>query len=308
MSSFLEHAVRISAAMNRSGMWDETDGFFYDALKLADGSTVPIKVHSMVGLIPLLPSAVIPARTVAREVGFGKRFAQFLGGMNVTEERLREGGFVSGDPGNESFMISVVPPVRFTKLLAEMLSEDAFLAPTGLRALSKRHATEPFRLDLGGLVADVDYEPGESTSGLFGGNSNWRGPIWFPLNYLTLQSLRNWDTWLGPDNTVEYPTGSGEQVRLRLVAADLASRLDLDVATRRRGSPPRLRLDREVPDRPGMARPAAVPRVLPRRHRRGYRRLAPDRLDRPGRAPDLPWRRARIRSPRVGASSSFTRR
>jgi hypothetical protein len=119
----------------------------------------------------------------------------------------------------------VVPPARFTKLLGEMLSEDAFLAPTGLRALTKRHAKEPFRLDLGGLVADVDYEPGESTSGLFGGNSNWRGPIWFPLNYLTLQSLRNWDTWLGPDNTVEYPTGSGNQVRLRLVASDLASRL-----------------------------------------------------------------------------------
>jgi hypothetical protein len=225
VTSFLEHAVRISAAMNRSGLWDETDGFFYDALKLADGSAVAIKVHSMVGLIPLLPTAVVPAWSVTRGQRLGKRFADFLGSMDVSDERLREGGFIGGDPANESFMVSVLPPARFTKLLAEMLSEDAFLAPTGLRALSKRHAAEPFRLDLGGLIADVDYEPGESTSGLFGGNSNWRGPIWFPLNYLIIQSLRNWDDWLGPENTVEYPTGSGQQVRVRDVAADLARRL-----------------------------------------------------------------------------------
>ena len=122
-------------------------------------------------------------------------------------------------------MVSVVPPARFIKLLAEMLSEDAFLAPTGLRALSKRHRDEPFRLELGWLNADVDYEPGESTSALFGGNSNWRGPIWFPLNYLTIQSLRNWDDWLGPDNLIEYPTGSGNMLRLREVSADLARRL-----------------------------------------------------------------------------------
>jgi hypothetical protein len=122
-------------------------------------------------------------------------------------------------------MVSVVPPSRLTKLLNEMLAEDAFLAPTGLRALSKRHRDQPFRLELGGLTADVDYEPGESTSGLFGGNSNWRGPIWFPLNYLVIQSLRNWDSWLGPENLIEYPTGSGNRVRLREVAGDLARRL-----------------------------------------------------------------------------------
>ena len=225
VTSFLEHAVRITAAMNRSGLWDETDGFYYDALKLADGSAVPIKVHSMVGLIPLLPSAEVPAWSVDRGARLGKRFASFLESMRVTDAGLREGGFLAGDPGRENFMVSVVPPSRFTKLLAEMLSEDAFLAPTGLRALSKRHATEPFKLELGGLTAEVDYEPGESTSGLFGGNSNWRGPIWFPLNYLTIQALRNWDTWLGEDNSIEFPTGSGNMVRLRDVSADLARRL-----------------------------------------------------------------------------------
>jgi len=106
-----------------------------------------------------------------------------------------------------------------------MLSEDGFLSPHGLRALSQRHRDAPFTLDLGGLTAHVDYEPGESTSGLFGGNSNWRGPVWFPLNYLAIQSLRNWDLWLGPDFRVEYPTGSGRRLRLRDVAVDLTQRL-----------------------------------------------------------------------------------
>ncbi len=106
-----------------------------------------------------------------------------------------------------------------------MLAEDAFLSPHGLRALSQRHRERPFRLDLGGLTAQVDYEPGESTSGLFGGNSNWRGPVWFPLNYLAIMSLHNWDAWLGAEFTVEYPTGSGTRMRLNDVAADLARRL-----------------------------------------------------------------------------------
>ena len=106
-----------------------------------------------------------------------------------------------------------------------MLSEDEFLSPHGLRALSKRHRDEPFRMELGGLTAQVDYEPGESTSGMFGGNSNWRGPVWMPTNYLAIVSLRNWDLFMGDDFTVEYPTGSGKVVRLRDVARDIADRL-----------------------------------------------------------------------------------
>lgn len=224
-TTFLEHAVRIAAAMNRSGLWDEADGFFYDALRLSDGSTVPIKVHSMVGLIPLLPSSLVPAHIVARGEALGKRFARFMEGMHVSEEKLREGGFISGRPGHESMHVSVVPPSRLGRLLGELLSEDAFLSPHGLRALSLRHRDTPFRLDLGGLTAQVDYEPGESTSGMFGGNSNWRGPVWFPLNYLAIVALRNWDVWVGEDFKVEYPTGSGNMTRLRDVAEDLARRL-----------------------------------------------------------------------------------
>jgi hypothetical protein len=121
--------------------------------------------------------------------------------------------------------LSVVAPARLGVLLGELLSEDGFLSPHGLRALSRRHKDQPFKLDLGGLTAQVDYEPAESTSGMFGGNSNWRGPVWFPTNYLVIESLRNWDSWLGDDFKVEYPTGSGERIRLSAVADDISRRL-----------------------------------------------------------------------------------
>ena len=149
-TTFMEHAVRIAAAMTRSGLWDETDGFFYDALKLADGTAVPIKVHSMVGLIPLLPVASIPERMVRRGQALGKRFASFMEALHVSGETLREGGYVTGRPGHQNLQLSVVPPVRLGKLLGEMLSEDGFLSAHGLRALSKRHLEQPFTLELGG--------------------------------------------------------------------------------------------------------------------------------------------------------------
>jgi hypothetical protein len=224
-TTFMEHAVRIAAAMNRSGLWDPEDGFFYDALKLADGTAVPIKVHSMVGIIPLLPVASIPERMVRRGQSLGKRFASFMESEHITGAGLREGGRITGRAGHESLQLSVVPPVQLGKLLGEMLSEDGFLSAHGLRALSKRHLEHPFKLELGGLVAEVDYEPGESTSGLFGGNSNWRGPVWMPTNYLAIVSLWNWDSFMGDDFRIEYPTGSGVEVRLRDVAEDIARRL-----------------------------------------------------------------------------------
>jgi hypothetical protein len=224
-TSFLEHAVRIGAAMNRSGLWDDEDGFFYDMLKVADGSTVAIRVHSMVGLLPLLPVSLVPARIVERGRALGKQFANFMDALHLSGELMRDAGYITGRAGREALQISVVPPVRLRRMLGEMLSDDGFLSPHGLRALSLRHRSEPFKLDLGGFVAQVDYEPGESTSGLFGGNSNWRGPVWFPLNYLAIQSLRNWDAWMGDDFQVEYPTGSGTKMRLRDVSMDLARRL-----------------------------------------------------------------------------------
>ncbi len=225
MTTFLEHGVRISAAMNRSGLWDATDGFFYDALRLGDGTTVPIKVHSMVGLIPLLPSPSFRCRSsdAARRSASASRASS-----RAWTCPRRPCGWEASSADvravNRS-LISVVPPARLGMLLREMFAEDGFLSPYGLRALSKRHLDEPFHLELEGLSASVDYEPGESTSGMFGGNSNWRGPVWMPIQLMVIQSLRNWDAWFGADYTVEYPTGSGKQVRLRHVAADLAHRI-----------------------------------------------------------------------------------
>jgi hypothetical protein len=119
----------------------------------------------------------------------------------------------------------VVSTARLQRLLGELLSEDAFLSPYGLRGLSRRHREQPFRIEVAGVESVVDYEPGESRSGLFGGNSNWRGPVWFPLNYLVIESLSHWDDWFGADMTVEHPTGSGRQMSLGDVARELAGRL-----------------------------------------------------------------------------------
>jgi len=225
VTTFLEHAVRIELAMNQSGLWDEEDGFFYDSLRLPDGSTVALKVHSMVGLIPILPSAIVPDSVVDRSLELGKHFARFLADLGVTEAGSRAAGALAGARGTGEMVFSVLPPARLERVLGEMLSEDAFLSPYGLRGLSRRHLAMPFRLALDGAVSTVDYEPAESTSGMFGGNSNWRGPVWFPLNYLVIESLRHWDEWFGAEFTVEYPTGSGERVRLSDVSQDLARRL-----------------------------------------------------------------------------------
>ena len=244
----------------------------------------------MVGLIPLLPVASIPEGMVRRGQSLGKRFASFMESEHLSGERLREGGFITGRAGHQNLQLSVVPPVRLGKLLGEMLSEDGFLSPHGLRALSKRHRDQPFKLELGGLTAQVDYEPGESTSGLFGGNSNWRGPVWMPTNYMTIVSLWNWDSFLGDDFRVEYPTGSGTVGPAARRGRGHRPPARLHLARRRERPAAGVRGVREVPDRPGLARPALVPRVLPRRYRGRDRRVAPDRLDRPRGPPGLPER------------------
>jgi hypothetical protein len=180
----------------------------------------------MVGLLPILPAVTVPR--VATELGaaLGKHFAAFLADQGMTDEALRRRGSLVDAPGGESMILSLLPPVRLERVLREVLAEeDGFLSRHGLRALSRRHLAEPFRIEIEGYTASIDYEPGESTTGLFGGNSNWRGPVWFPVNYLFLESLLRWDAALGESFTVEYPTGSGTRMRLRDVAQDLAERL-----------------------------------------------------------------------------------
>jgi hypothetical protein len=225
LTTFVEHAVRIASAMNLSGLWDDEDGFYYDALSLSSGARVPIRLQSMVGVIPVLPCAFIRQESVERIAGFRKHFARFLAQEGYSAEDLRKGGSLIGRAGRQRMLFSVVAPERLAKILATVFDEAAFLSPHGLRSLSARYRDHPFRIDVEGVSATVDYEPAESRSGMYGGNSNWRGPVWFPLNYLVIESLRHWDDWYGGDFTVEYPTGSGSRLTLLEVARDLARRL-----------------------------------------------------------------------------------
>ncbi len=225
VTTFLEHAVQIAAAINQSGLWDDDDAFYYDGLRLPDGSRVPLKIHSMIGLLPILPGVAVPQGAAQLGATLGKHFARFLATAGLTEDTVRLRGSLVTTPDQDRLVLSLLPPIHLERVLREVLSEDSFLSPHGLRALSRRHLDAPFRIDVEGLTATVDYEPGESTNNLFGGNSNWRGPVWFPVNYLFIEALIRWDQEMGETFTIEYPTGSGVRMRLRDVACDLARRL-----------------------------------------------------------------------------------
>ena len=221
-SKFWEHFVHIARAMNTLDLWDEADGFYYDALRRPDGRSMPLRVRSMVGLIPLFAVEAIEAERVERFGGFARRLEWFIDNRpdltdGVADMRAR------GASGRRLF--AVVDPERLRRVLAVMLDEAEFLAPNGVRALSRAHLDRPFELRVGGQVHRVRYEPGESSSGLFGGNSNWRGPIWFPVNYLLIESLQKFHHYLGDGFQVEFPTGSGNQMTLAEVARELSRRL-----------------------------------------------------------------------------------
>lgn len=226
-TKFFEHFVYIAHAMNNFSeedldLWDDDDGFYYDVLQSPDGSHEFLKVRSVVGLIPLLAVETIDE-------------AQF---ESLTEFRMRVDYFVKERPdlcrnvadlhevgSNDRRLLSIVDPDKLRRILTKMLDENEFLAPTGLRALSRYHRDHPYSIRVDGQTYTVDYEPAESTSGLFGGNSNWRGPIWFPINYLLIEALQKFDYYLGPNFLVEFPTGSGQQLVLSEVAAELSRRL-----------------------------------------------------------------------------------
>jgi hypothetical protein len=162
----------------------------------------------------------------------GKRFADFLVRHGMTDgEKMAERGVLRGEPGRQRLLLSLCGPERLERLFAKLFDEDEFLSPHGLRALSAYHRQHPYELNVEGITASVDYEPAESTTSMFGGNSNWRGPIWFPLNYLIVSVLERYHRFYGDDYTIEYPTGSGRQLTIDKVAADLADRL-ISVFTR----------------------------------------------------------------------------
>ena len=226
-SKFWEHFLYIAHAMNhlgdeRSRLWNEEDGFYYDVLCLPDGTGFPMKVRSMVGLIPLFAIETLEPETLSQMSGFKRRLEWFIDNRkdligNVACMRTRGEG--------ERRMLSILGRDQLRRVLKVMLDENEFLSPYGIRALSKVHQDHPYTLQVNGNEHRVSYEPAESSTGLFGGNSNWRGPIWFPVNYLIIESLQKFHHYLGDDYKVECPTGSGQMLTLGEVAAELSRRL-----------------------------------------------------------------------------------
>ncbi len=222
---FLEHFVLIRRALEGQGLWDDQDGFFYDRLALTDGTDVPVKVRSLVGVLPVLASAVLGESLIVRAEALGKGLADLLERTGLDMESAAEKGLLRGEPGARQLLMGVVDLDRVGRLLTRVFDEDEFLSPHGLRALSQAHRDEPYELEVGDLRATIDYEPAESTTNMFGGNSNWRGPIWFPLNYLLVSSMKQYGAFLGDSITFDYPTGSGAQRTLDDIAEDLRRRL-----------------------------------------------------------------------------------
>jgi len=226
-SKFFEHFIYISAAMNGVGknstkLWDDTDQFYYDVLNLPDGQQIQLKVRSMVGLTSLFAAALIPQETIDQLPNFKRRATWFLENRPHLIEDI---GFLTSRGNQDIRILSLLTPHRLRCILARLLDETEFLSDYGIRAISRYHAEHPFSFWVEGQEHRVDYEPAESTTALFGGNSNWRGPIWFPVNYLIVEALLKFHTFWGDDFKVECPTGSGQMMNLEEVAHELSRRL-----------------------------------------------------------------------------------
>jgi hypothetical protein len=226
-SKFFEHFIYIAGAISNigqdnEGLWDDTDGFFYDQLRLPDNSTQKMRVRSIVGLIPLIAAEVLDENDITNNPIFSNRMKWFA------ENRPDLAGLVSrwGEtktPGKH--LVSLLRGYRMKSLLKYLLDENEFLSKYGIRSVSKFHFDNPYRVAIDGIQFSIKYTPAESDSGLFGGNSNWRGPIWMPINYLLIESLHKFYQYYGDDFKIECPTGSGNFMNLQQVAEDLYSRL-----------------------------------------------------------------------------------
>jgi len=226
-NKFFEHFLWIYNAMDPlgehgDGLWDDEDGFFYDVLRLPDGRATRLKVRSLVGLLPLAACTVVLPDQVRslpefmeRVYWLNKRRPQLVGNIPTLSE-----------PGpNNRRLLAVLDKSKLSRVLARMLDEDEFLSPYGIRSISQIHREHPYVLNVGGAEYRVDYLPAESNSGMFGGNSNWRGPIWFPMNLLLIRGLVTLYAYYGDAFTVECPTGSGQQMTLWQVSQEISLRL-----------------------------------------------------------------------------------
>jgi hypothetical protein len=224
---FAEHFYYIAAAMNRpgpEGMWDEEDGFYYDLLRTPDGGATRLKVRSMVGLLPLGATTVIERwqrdRIPRTMEGIQERLRR-MPELSATMHPTGAGRFGVAERG----LMALVNPERLRRILTKMLDENEFLSPYGIRALSKFHERHPYIFHVHGQEHRVDYLPGESNTGMFGGNSNWRGPIWMPVNVILIRALLNFYGYYGDSFRIECPTGSGNQMNLFEVAKEISDRL-----------------------------------------------------------------------------------
>ncbi len=224
-SKFLEHFIGIADAMNRiggSGLWDEADGFYYDELILPNGS-MPMKIRSLVGLIPLIGVVVLRQEVLDKLPDFRRRMDWFL---NHRKDLAKDITMVRDCPyGGRLQLLSMPTETRLRKLLHYMLDEGEFLSPYGIRSLSKYHEQHPFSIHWDGHVHTVSYEPGEGHTYLFGGNSNWRGPIWIPMNYLLMETLEQYALFFGDTLQVECPSGSGQHRTLKQVSEEICDRV-----------------------------------------------------------------------------------
>jgi hypothetical protein len=223
---FAEHFLRIASSMihlgDNIGMWDEEDGFFYDVLRLPDGSAERLKVRSMVGILPLCAATVFEGELLNKYPEIGIEFEQYLSSHKDVYAFIH-------DPSKKGLqgrrLASVLDEARLRRVLSKMLDEKEFLSSYGIRSLSRYHADHPFHVNVNGQDYSVAYLPGESDTGMFGGNSNWRGPIWMPVNALIIRALLQYYSYYGNEFIIECPTGSGNPMNLYQVAEEIAKRL-----------------------------------------------------------------------------------
>jgi hypothetical protein len=224
---FVEHFLWIASAMDRIGeiqdeMWDEEDGFFYDLLRFPDGRAIRLKVRSLVGLLPLCATTVFEKEVVERFSSLRERVRKRMSRMPELIANIH-------DPGQLGFggrrMLAILNEQKLRRVLSRMLDENEFLSPYGIRSISRHHKEYPYVFKVHGEVYGVEYMPAESNTGLFGGNSNWRGPIWFPVNILIIRALLHFYMYYGDDFKIECPTGSGKQMNLYEVSQEISNRL-----------------------------------------------------------------------------------
>jgi hypothetical protein len=226
-NKFFEHFLLIAHAMNHIAgedvrLWDEADGFYYDVMRKPSGQSFPVRVRSMVGLAPLFAVTTLDKDPSGPYPAFWKRVRWLL---NNRPELAEYCPTIDGEGHHPRVLLSLVDRERLPRLLSRMLSTDEFLSPFGVRSLSRAHASDPYEIVIGGEAHRVYYEPGESRTGLFGGNSNWRGPVWLPVNYLIIEAIQRLHYFYGESLRVECPTGSGHEMDLWQVGSELSRRV-----------------------------------------------------------------------------------